>query len=160
MQSFQFATSLILFWLRGSLSVDQSVVALRFPNSWLGIPTGTYQEAIPIKNISSVKRGTYLSIPQLLIGGFLIWLGGSDLLRGRISVPIVGVLLLGVLLVLNCYKVALNIEKSGIWITIPFAGFEAKKASQILQVLTQAIYRDADKTDLSRYFDPKQPPSA
>lgn len=156
MNSFSFHLGFIRIWMRGKIVVDTSMVRTTLPNTlfWF-IPKGSHQETIPLKNISSVQNSFSISGAQLLIGACLSYLAGSDLIRGRHSLGVMIVALLGVIFICNAFRVILVIEKSGLAFAIRLPFYEKKTAKRIADAITAQLYKDTDKTDLGLYFDRK-----
>lgn len=154
MKQFEFSTSLLLFWIKGKVEVDNRFVKTNLANTFLGVfPAGTDQQSIPLKNISGAMLATKYFVRPFLIGLILLLIGfntlGDSFLLGLI------LLILGIGIASNGIKTILTIEKSGTpyLISVPF--FEKQKIQLINSSIHEALSEDTDKTDLNQFFEKK-----
>lgn len=150
----KFATSLLFFWIKGDISIDNRFIKTNLSNTILGfIPAGKDNQSIPLKNISSASTSTKFKIKAIIGGLILIILGlgsfSDSFLLGLILL-IIGIGVLG-----SGINTLLIIEKSGnpYIISVPF--FESSKIMKIKGMIDNALANDTDKTDLNMFFDKK-----
>ncbi|GGE68550.1 hypothetical protein [Priestia taiwanensis] len=154
MKEIQFSTSLLFFWIKGKVEVDNRFVKTNLSNTFLGfIPAGKDQQNIPLKNISGAMLSTKYFIKPIILGllMFLIGFGslGDSFVFGLI------LLILGVGIAGSGIQTILHIEKSGKTdlISVPF--FEKQKMQLLNNHIHDALADDTDKTDLNLFFDKK-----
>ncbi|WP_300379817.1 hypothetical protein [Clostridium sp.] len=152
--SIRFATSLLFFWIKGEISVDNRFVKTNLSNTILGfIPAGKDNQSIPLKNISSATTSTKFKIKAIIGGLILILLGlgsfSDSFLLGLILL-VIGIGILG-----SGINILLIIEKAGnpYIISVPF--FESSKIMNLKNMIDSALSNDTDKTDLNMFFDKK-----
>lgn len=146
--------SLLFFWIKGSIKIDQRFVRVNLANTVLGIiPAGMNEQNIPLKNISAVVVSKKFKLLPMVIG-LLIALAGLSLL-GEDFIPALVMLVIGVLLFGSGIRTAMAIERSGgtVVIVVPF--YEKAKLDVIAAEINEMLANDADKTDLGKYFDKK-----
>lgn len=118
-------TSLIAFWLKEKIVVTDELLKGDVPNTILGIiPLGTNSISAPMQTISNVSYHSKLFVGRLLIGIFFLAAGFSgiqDIIAYGNLLPLI-CLIIGILLALNSFQVAIQYEKSGIekYIFAPF----------------------------------------
>lgn len=150
-----FSLSLLFFWIKGFISVDQRFVKVLKSNTILGfIPAGKDNQNIPLKNISSTTISSQYKIKPILIGILIVFFS-----FGMISESfIIGLLFLaiGVGVVGSGLQNTLNIQRAGAdyHVAVPF--FEKAKLLSIQDSITEALEGDTDKTDLNMFFDKKE----
>jgi len=154
MREVSFSTSLIFFWLKGSITVDDKFIKTNLSNTILGfIPAGKDNQNIPVKNISGAMLSTSYNVKAIIIGLILIFIALGSLGDSFIS----GLfwLIIGIAIAGSGIKTVLIIEKSGTpyQIFVPF--FEKQKMVQLNEYIQSALAEDIDKTDLNLYFDKK-----
>lgn len=154
MKKVNFAISLLFFWVKGAVEVDNRFVKTRISNTILGvIPAGKDQQSIPLKNISGSMLSTKFFIKPFIIGFILIFIGfgmmGESFIAGLI------LFLIGVGTAGSGIQTLLIIEKAGspYEIYVPF--FEKNKMHTLNDIIHNALSDDTDKTDLNLYFDKK-----
>lgn len=154
MKEFEFSTSLLFFWVKGKVEVDNSFVKTKLSNTLLGfIPAGKDQQSIPLKNISGAMLSTKYFIKPIIIGLILFFIGLGSLSDSFILGLIL--LVLGIGVAGSGIQTILNIEKSGTpyLISVPF--FEKQKMQLLNDSIHNALAEDTDKTDLNLFFDKK-----
>ncbi|TCT24588.1 hypothetical protein EDD68_10540 [Melghiribacillus thermohalophilus] len=154
MKKVEFSISLLFFWIKGNVEVDNRFVKTKISNTILGfIPAGTDQQSIPLKNISGAMLSTKYLIKPIIIGLILFFIGldtlGRSFLLGLI------LLILGLGTAGSGIQTILHIEKSGTtsYINVPF--FERQKMQTLNDMIHDALAEDTDKTDLNLFFDKK-----
>ncbi|MFJ7665613.1 hypothetical protein ACIQXI_00810 [Lysinibacillus sp. NPDC097195] len=154
MKQISFSISLLFFWVKGSVEVDNRFVKTNLSNTILGfIPAGKDEQSIPLKNISGSMLSSKYNIKAILIGLFLIFtsLGyiGASFIAGLI------LLIIGIGIAGSGLKTILTIEKSGspYYINVPF--FEKAKMVELNKHINTALAADTDKTDLNLFFEKK-----
>ncbi|MGP4039136.1 hypothetical protein ACTWP4_04390 [Gracilibacillus sp. D59] len=154
MKAIEFSTSLLFFWVKGKVEVDNRFVKTNLSNTLLGfIPAGKDQQSIPLKNISGAMLSTKYFLKPIIIGIILFFLGlgsfGDSFILGLI------LLILGVGIAGSGIQTILNIEKAGTpyLISVPF--FEKQKMQLLNDTIQEALAEDTDKTDLNQFFEKK-----
>ncbi|MGE7186253.1 hypothetical protein ACQKKK_20470 [Peribacillus sp. NPDC006672] len=154
MKEIEFSTSLLFFWVKGKVAVDNRFVKTNLSNTLLGfIPAGKDQQSIPFKNISGAMLSTKYFIKPMIFGLILFFMGlgslGNSFILGLI------LLILGIGIAGNGIQTILNIEKSGTpyLISVPF--FEKQKMQLLNTSIHNALAEDTDKTDLNMFFEKK-----
>ncbi|EEM12955.1 hypothetical protein bmyco0003_2940 [Bacillus pseudomycoides] len=154
MKKIEFSTSLLFFWIKGKVEVDNRFVKTNLSNTLLGfIPAGKDQQSIPLKNISGAMLSTKYFIKPIILGLFIFFTGlnslGDSFILGLI------LLILGIGIAGSGIQTILEIEKSGTpyLISVPF--FEKPKMQLLNNSIHDALAEDTDKTDLNLFFDKK-----
>lgn len=139
MEKIRFMTSLLTFYLKGEIAIEQNFLKLRRPNTTLSlIPLGCRKYNIPINQISSVGTNFKLLFKNLLTG--ILEIIGGFIIMGAVS-PI-GILLsiLGFFTVINSFQTELEISTtSGTRYMLFFLIFEKKKAIAAEQMINNMI---------------------
>ena len=154
MKKVVFSTSLLFFWVKGEVEVDNRFVKTKLSNTILGfIPAGKDQQSIPLKNISGALLSTKFFIKPFIIGLILLLMGLGSFADNFILGLIL--LILGIGIAGSGIQTILNIEKSGTpyLISVPF--FEKQKMQLLNNSIHDALAEDTDKTDLNMFFDKK-----
>lgn len=154
MKKISFAISLIFFWIKGEVGVDNRFVKTNVSNTILGfIPAGKDQQNIPLKNISGAMLSSSFLMKPIILGLIVAFFGlsliGDDFFAGLI------VTVIGICVLLSGIQTVLVIEKGGspYYISVPF--YEKAKMVEINNAINEALAVDTDKTDLNLYFDKK-----
>lgn len=153
-QEHVFSISLLFFWVKGMVAVDNRFVKTNLSNTILGfIPAGKDQQSIPLKNISGTMLSSKYSLKAIILGLIILFIG-----LGTISDSfILGLILLvlGIGIAGGGIQTVLVIEKSGApyIISVPF--FEKSKMRLLNEQIHNALSQDTDKTDLNQFFDKK-----
>ncbi|HLS35145.1 MAG TPA: hypothetical protein VK061_02790 [Bacillota bacterium] len=146
----KFSVSLLFFWLKGSIEVDERFVKSKIPNTLFGIiPVGSDSNTTPLKNISNVATSFKVAPFPLIVGLLLLFIRmptGTKFLF----------LIIALLFIATSIKVAMTIQKSGtdMIVTVPF--YEKGTMDRINDQIYQGLAEDTDKTDLNRFFDEKE----
>ncbi|KMY44427.1 hypothetical protein AC622_09335 [Bacillus sp. FJAT-27916] len=154
MKEVKFSISLLFFWVKGKIEVDNRFVKTNLSNTILGfIPAGKDQQSIPLKNISGTTLSTSYKLKPIILGLLAILFGfgsmGDSFVLGLI------LLILGVGMAGSGIQTVLLVEKAGnpYIISVPF--FEKSKMLIIQNSIHDALAYDTDKTDLNMFFDKK-----
>ncbi|MCM3388258.1 hypothetical protein M3649_08940 [Ureibacillus chungkukjangi] len=154
MKEINFSTSLLFFWIKGKVEVDNRFVKTNLSNTILGfIPAGKDQQNIPLKNISGSMLSTKYNIKAIIIGLILLFIGlgsfGESFIGGLLW------LIIGVGITGSGIQTILNVEKAGTpyLISVPF--FEKAKMVELNTYIHNALAEDTDKSDLNLFFDKK-----
>ncbi|MCU5114953.1 hypothetical protein OCD79_03305 [Bacillus wiedmannii] len=143
MKGLEFSTSLLFFWIKGRVDVDNRFVKTNLSNTLLGfIPAGKDQQNIPLKNISGAMLSTKYFFKPIILG-ILIFLFGL----GTLSDSFIGgliFLLIGIGIAGSGIQTILRIEKSGTpyHISVPF--FEKEKMQLLNDIIHNALADDTD----------------
>lgn len=154
MREIQFSISLLFFWIKGKVEVDNRFVKTNLTNTIFGfIPAGNDQQNIPLKNISGSMLSTKYNIKLILLGLIILSTGFNFLYFSFIFGLIL--LTLGIGIAGSGIQTVLHIEKSGTpyMIRVPF--FEKQKMELLNHTIHNALADDTDKTDLNLFFDKK-----
>ena len=154
MKEVKFSISLLFFWIKGTIEVDNRFVKTDLSNAILGIiPAGKDQQSIPLKNISGTTLSTQYKLKPFILGFLILMMGFGSLADSFILGLIL--LILGVGVAGSGIQTILNIEKAGTpyIISVPF--FEKSKMQIIQNSIHEALAIDTDKTDLNLFFDKK-----
>ncbi len=152
MQNISFITSLLTFYLKGEIGVDNLMLNLKKPNTFLEfIPLGRKSDQVPVPQISTAATEFKLNTKELVIGfvvfliscAFLNSAKGSEIVEGLIYLAI------GVLIILNAFKTTLTVTAtSGMVYTIYFIIFEKNKAEAAKKLILDAIVNRANDTNV------------
>ncbi|MEQ6356685.1 hypothetical protein ABNX05_18835 [Lysinibacillus sp. M3] len=154
MKKIIFSTSLLFFWVKGAVEIDNRFVKTNLSNTILGfIPAGKDEQNIPLKNISGSMLSSKYNVKAIIIGLFIISLGFSSI--GESFIGGLFWLIIGIGIAGSGIQTILSIEKSGTpyYISVPF--FEKAKVQELNQYIHTALAEDTDKTDLNLFFDKK-----
>lgn len=150
----KFSTSLLFFWIKGGVTVDNRFVKTNLSNTLLGfIPAGKDQQNIPLKNVSGALLSTRYFFKPIIIGLLFILIGLNSFSSSFFLSLIL--LIIGIGIAGNGIQTILVIEKSGspYFISVPF--FEKQKMQLLSHNIHNALAEDTDKTDLNLFFDKK-----
>lgn len=153
METINFMSSLLTFYMKGEIRHEQHFIKLKLPNSILTfIPLGAKKESIPIEQISAVSADFKLQLKKLLVGVLLVLFGfcsfGYSFLVGLI------LLIIGVSNVISAFQTELSIDMaSGASWVISFLIFEKAKAEQAAEQIEQLISRRYDATDVGMHTE-------
>ena len=153
-KEFNFALSILFFWIKGNLSVDSRFVKVNTANVILGIfPAGRDSETIPLKNISSTKISSKYKIMPMIFGIIIMLIALSMIGSSFFSALIF--FLIGALIFGSGMLTTLVIQRAGsdYLVSVPF--FEKGKLIAAQDQIEDALANDTDKTDLNQFFDKK-----
>ena len=133
-----FMISLLLFYMKGEIRMEQNFIKTKLPNAILFIPFGTKRKSIPINQISSVNSNFSLN-PKSFICGLVALIAAIICLGGSPAWGII-LLLLAALYIIDSFTTMLVIEKtSGNVEEIPFYIMEKTKCENIEEMINQII---------------------
>ena len=152
MQTIQYITSLLTFYLKGEISLEQNFVKFKMPNTILGlIPLGA-KESVPINQLSVVESNFQVKLKRLIIGAVVVIIGLSMLSDSFLAALIM--LVLGANTVITALETVLTIKTTaGSNKTIAFLIFEKAKADLVEEKLNQLIGNRMDDTNVSKQTD-------
>ncbi|MCK6221791.1 hypothetical protein [Staphylococcus capitis] len=151
-KEFNFALSILFFWIKGNLSVDSRFVKVNTANVILGIfPAGRDSETIPLKNISSTKISSKYKIMPMIFGIIIMLISLSKLSSSFFAALVF--FLIGALIFGSGILTTLIIQRAGndYMISVPF--FEKNKLLMAQDKIEEALAYDTDKTDLNQFFE-------
>lgn len=148
MQKIEFTTSVLTFYLKGSIEGDEHFINFKVPNTILGmIPLGARTDNLATNQISSTTTNFKLQIKQLLIGLF-IFLLGIDLLNDSFIIALIA-LVFGASTFIDAFECDLVVlTTSGQSLLIDFLIFEKEKAVQASQEINALIANRIDDTNV------------
>lgn len=137
----EFITSYITFYLKGSVEFTNDNVIAQVPNTILGvIPLGRRKRTLDVAHITSTVSNFRVDIKNLLIGAVIALFGLGEL--GDPNGLVVGLvaLVFGVLMVLNALisYVAISLD-SGEVVIIPLVIFERSKSDMIADNINKLL---------------------
>lgn len=140
----KFSVSLLAFWVKGSMSVNDRFLNIDMPNTVLFglIPAGKDKQHTPLSGITNVSTSSSFKLGAMIFGAILALCGfaaiGSSGLGGLI------IALIGIVMFLSGIKSSLSFERAGIRqvISVPF--FESSKISAFADEINEklASYQD------------------
>lgn len=154
METINFMTSLLTFYLKGEIRHEAKFIKLKLPNTILTfIPLGAKKESIPIEQISSVSADFKLRLKDFLVGVLLAIVGLFMLLGGVFLIGLI-LLLIGASNVICAFRTELVIDMTSgkTWI-ISFLIFEKDKAEQAAQQIERLISNRYDATDVGMHTE-------
>lgn len=162
MQTVTYLTSLILFWLKGSISQEQNFVRFKVPNTILGIiPLGSKKETIPINQLSVVTSSFSLKFKRLIIGVIVFFFSLALLLGEKTGEDAAAMIFGGLVLLLIALNVIITAFETKIAIEttsgrakeIYFIIIEKKKANLVVDGINQLIANRLDDTNTRQQTD-------
>jgi hypothetical protein len=153
-KKFEFSLSLLFFWVKGNLAIDNNFIKVSTANAIFGLfPAGKDSQNIPLKNISSTQLSSKYSIFRMIIGIIFILVSLSKLGTSFFSALIF--LLIGLIIFGSGILTRLTIQKAGRDFTIVVPFYEKGKMLQIQDYMEDALVNDVNKTDLNNFFEQK-----
>lgn len=155
METITFMTSLLTFYLKGEIKVENNFLKLSVPNTLLAlIPLGNQKNSIPINQISDagasfklLGKDFLVGIIEAIVGFFMLF---SNWLVGLI------LMLLGVCTVICSFQTQLVIRiTSGKEYVVNFLIFEKSKANSAADAIVAMIGARMDDTN-TRIYTEKQ----
>ncbi|MGN1047840.1 MAG: hypothetical protein ACI4QZ_04460 [Eubacteriales bacterium] len=146
MKVITFMTSLLTFYLKGEIKVEQNFLQLQKPNTILAlIPLGKKKESIPVTQISSVESNFKLILKNFIVGIFVAILGIGMLSDNALGLIL---LLLGAGIVINSFQTVLTIQTTaGASKEVSFLIFEKSKVAQAEAWINDIISGRLDDTN-------------
>lgn len=153
MKRFTYMTSILTFYIRGEIKIEQNIVSFKVPNTILGIiPLGYKCDSMAINQISSVSSSFKLNLKAFLVGLIVIILG-LCLLKSELVSAIV-LILLGFAAIINSMPTNFSVSTtSGKVINIKFVVFDANKANYASEEINDLISNRLNDTNVSKQAD-------
>ena len=149
-----FSTSLMYFWIKGLLELDEHFLKINLGNSILFgfVPAGKSSSSIPLNNISAVNMHTSYNIIKIILGPILFVAGISIIFDGNI---IIGLLLViaGINLFDNGFIIMLdvNLHADTEYLSVPF--FEKNKLLKFKDEIEKSIAKNMDSLNVAKATD-------
>ncbi len=143
MQTVQYMTSLLTFYLKGEIKQDLNFVHLKRPNTILRlIPLGAQKDSMPVSQLSSVESNFKLRIGSLIFGMLIASMGLSMLSESFIAALLF--ILIGANTAITAFETILTIKTTaGDVKSISFLIFEKAKAelaeNQIRSIISDRL---------------------
>ena len=147
MQTIQYITSLLTFYLKGEIQQEKNFLNLKRPNTILGfIPLGAKKDSVPVTQLSSVESDFKLRFGRLIIGIVMAVLGFS-MFSDSFFLGLI-LLLCGVNYAMTAFEVDLIIKTtSGDIKALFFLIFEKSKAEAAEKQIRETIAARLDDTN-------------
>lgn len=139
-----FSVSLIAFWVKGSITLDDSFLHVNMPNTILFglLPAGKNKDSSPLSGITNVYTSKSYKLGSIFLGAILVILGftlmGSSFF-GALITMLIGAAVLG-----SGIKTSFTYERSGITKVIEFPFFEAHRVDELEDKLTSKLVQYQD----------------
>lgn len=149
-----FSTSLLVFWVKGKISIDSRFLKVKVPNTVMGvIPLGSKEDIIPLKTISNIQIDTTYKLAPLIIGGFLAASSVANIFNTGLG----GLIFLAIYVAIagSGIRTTLTFDKSGSKQVVSAPFFEAKQLHAIKDEIYEKMMIHEDSRDLNMYFDKK-----
>ena len=107
----KFSVSLLAFWVKGSMSVDQNFLHINMPNTVLFglIPAGKRKENTPLQGVSQVETNNSFKLGAMIFGVIIALAGIAEMQESGVAGLIL--LLIGILMFLSGIKTRLSFER-------------------------------------------------
>ncbi len=153
MKKIKFTTSLLTFYLKGSIEGNEHFVNFQIPNTILGmIPLGSRTDNLATNQIASTTTNFKLQIKQLLIG-LLVILFGIDCMAENILISLI-LFAVGASTLVDAFECNLVVlTTSGQSLLIDFLIFEKEKAIEASQEINTLIAERIDDTNVRVHTD-------
>ena len=153
MQKIEFTTSLLTFYLKGSIEGNEHFINFKVPNTILGmIPLGARTDNLAANQIASTTTNFKLQIKQLLIGLFIVMLG-MDFIGENVIFSLI-VIAFGAGTFIDAFECDLVVlTTSGQSLLIDFLIFEKEKAVQASRAINALIAERIDDTNVRVHTD-------
>lgn len=144
-----FSISAALFWIKGSISVDNRVIKTSTQNTIAGlIPAGKNDQIFRLDNVQGSSISVSYKLAEFVWGAIIAIIGfvmlGSAFFAGLV------ILLVGVLMFMNAIKTSLIIQGNGSNYVISLPFFEKGKANFINNKIHDALVYSQDAHDNNR----------
>lgn len=139
-----FSVSLLAFWVKGSITMDDSFLHVNMPNTILFglLPAGKNKDSSPLSGITNVYTSKSYKLGSIILGAIIILIGlsmmGSTFFGALIAI-LVGAAILG-----GGIKTSFTYERSGITKIIEFPFFEAQRVDELENKLTDKLAQYQD----------------
>ena len=153
MYSIQFITSLLTFYLKGEVSVDDNFVKVTKPNTILKcIPLGTNSKSIPINQLASVDSNFSLDFKSLILNLIVVYIGSSV----KDSSAFLGILLilLGIGGAINAFQTVMTFKtSSGEAVTMDVVVFEKAKVEECKAKVEGLLVSHLDNINVRKHAE-------
>ncbi|PHU39625.1 hypothetical protein CSX00_09940 [Pseudobutyrivibrio ruminis] len=148
MNTIQYMTGLLTFYLKGEISTDENFVKLKVPNTILAlIPLGSQNHTIAVNQLASVASSFSLNFKRLIVGFLLACFSLSAFSDSFILGLIL--LLWGISTILTSFATELLISSTaGDSYYVSFLIFEKAKAVQAEQLINNMIASRLNDTNV------------
>lgn len=135
----KFSVSLLAFWVKGSMSVDQNFLHINMPNTVLFglIPAGKRKENTPLQGVSQVETNNSFKLGAMIFGVIIALAGIAGMQESGVAGLIL--LLIGILMFLSGIKTRLSFERNGVRQSIDVPFFEGSKISEFADKVTNEL---------------------
>ena len=157
MQSIYYITSLLTFWLKGEVHLDNNFVSLKNPNTILKIiPLGAKKDSVPVSQLASVESNFKLHLGTLIVGLIIAIIGWSSLSDSFLWAIIL--MLIGINGIISSFETVLIINTTaGDFKPISFLVFDKKKAeeleTQIREIISNRLNDTNNRVQTDRIVD-------
>jgi len=140
----KFSVSLLAFWVKGSITLDDSFLHVNMPNTILFglLPAGKNKDSSPLSGITNVYTSKSYKLGSIVLGALIAIVGfmlmSSSVLAGLIAI-LVGAAVLG-----SGIKTSFTYERSGITKIIELPFFEATRVDELENKLTSKLAQYQD----------------
>ena len=162
MQSLTFITSLLTFYLKGEISMDDELLHIKKPNTIGGfIPLGYKSDQIPVQQISTATTDFRVNAADALAGILLLI---AVIVFFRYSGEFHFLILWGILFIAVSAVALINAPQttiavtatSGVVYAIPIIIFEREKAEQAKKMILDTVVKQAN-TNVANMAQPTSP---
>lgn len=147
MEHITYMTSILTFYIRGKIKLEENMITFKVPNTILGVfPLGYKKDSIAINQIASVSTNFKLNLKAFLLGIVIIVLGLCLLKKAVIWAIIL--IALGFASIINSMPTNFTLATtSGKEINIKFLMFDAEKANYAREEINMIITKRLDDTN-------------
>ena len=145
----EFSLSILLFWVKGSIEVDNRTINTSTQNVIMGaIPAGRDDQVFRLNNVQGTSVSQSYRMAQFVLGAILA-LVGFVMLDGNLFAGLV-LTVIGIVTFLNGILTSLTIQGNGsnYIISVPF--FEKAKIQEINAAINEALIYREDASDNNR----------
>lgn len=155
METISYLSSILTFYIKGEITIDQNFVKLKTPNFILSlIPLGSRKESIPVNQIASTASNFRLRFSKLLLGIILAIMALSMLTQKDGFVMFFFFGILAAIAIIYAFEAYLTIDTtSGQRRVIYFLIFEKEKALQAERSINVIIEGRLNDTNTSHETD-------
>ncbi|MFH5811278.1 zinc-ribbon domain-containing protein [Companilactobacillus sp. FL22-1] len=145
-----FSVSLVAFWVKGSITMDDSFLRVNMPNTVLFglLPAGKTKDSSPLSGITNVYTSKSYKLGSIILGLVLIMAGLAML--GSVTFGALLMLLIGAAVLGGGIKTSFTYERSGIQKVIEFPFFEASRVDGLENQLTQKLAQFQDDRNVRK----------
>jgi len=162
MEKITYITSLLTFYLKGEIAVEQNFLNLKKPNTILRfIPLGSKKESLPVNHLSAVESNFKCNFLRLIFSVIILSVFSPIVFslfadRASMGLPIIDVILFifGVNLLLSAFETQVTIKTtSGDTKYLYFLIFEKNKAGSTEHLIRKIISNRLDDTNNRQQTD-------